>query len=52
MSLISKSARDLANHRVLIVPLKRMSVCGTYEARYLGFDVPRMELKIMATNTR
>jgi len=26
-----------------------MSVYRTYEALYLGFHVPRMELKIMAT---
>jgi hypothetical protein len=25
-----------------------MSACGTYEALYLGFHVPRMDLKIMA----
>ena len=33
----------------MIVPLKRMSVGGTSEVLYLGFHVPRMELKIMAT---
>jgi len=35
--------------RAVIVPLKAQSVYRTYEALYLGFHVPRMELKIMAT---